>query len=99
MDILNWLENHFLPCAYKQLFGIECPVCGSQRALIALLRGDIMESIILYPALIPTIILITSVIIQALFKFRSGWKIIRIMLKADFVIIMVSYIYKLIFVY
>lgn len=99
MNILEWLENHLLPCAYKQLFGIECPVCGSQRALIALLRGDVMESIILYPALIPTIILITSVIIQILFKFNSGWKIIRIMLKADFAIIMVSYIYKLIFVY
>jgi len=99
MDILNWLESHFLPCAYKQLFGIECPVCGSQRALIALLKGDVTQSIILYPALIPTIILITSVLIQVLFKFKSGWKIIRIMLKADFAIIMISYIFKLIFIY
>jgi hypothetical protein len=99
MDILNWLENHFLPCAYKQLLGIECPFCGSQRALIALLRGDVMESIILYPALIPTLILIASVLIQILFRFKSGWKVVRIMLKADFALIMVSYIYKLIFVY
>ncbi len=99
MNILDWLEDHLLPCAYKQLFGIECPVCGSQRAMVTLLRGDIIESIMLYPALIPTIILITSVIIQILFKFKSGWKIVRIMLKTDFAIIMVSYIYKLIFVY
>jgi hypothetical protein len=99
MNILNWLENHFLPCIYKQLFGIECPFCGSQRALVALLRGNVTESIILYPALIPSLILITSVLIQVLFKFKSGWKIIRIMLKAVFALIMVSYIYKLIFVF
>ncbi len=99
MNILNWLESHFLPCTYKHIFGIECPFCGSQRALVALLRGDVMESIILYPALIPSLILIISVIIQVLFKFKHGWKIVRIMLKADFAFIMVSYIFKLLFVF
>lgn len=67
--------------------------------MIALLRGNVTESIILYPALIPTLILITSVLIQILFRFKAGWKAVRIMLKADFALIMVSYIYKLIFVY
>ena len=99
MEIPDWLENHFLPCAYKQLFGIECPFCGSQRAFITLLKGNVIESIALYPALIPTIILIVSVIIQMLFKFKRGWKIVRKMLIADFAIIMISYIYKLIFIY
>lgn len=67
--------------------------------MIALLRGDVRESIILYPALIPTILLITLVLIQVLLKFKNGWKLVRIMLIADFVLIMASYIYKLIFVY
>jgi hypothetical protein len=98
MNILNWLENHFLPCAYKHFSGFECPFCGWQRALIALLKGDVMDSIRLYPALIPTIILITLAIMQVLFKWNRGWKTIRVMLKADFAIIMISYFYKLIFV-
>ncbi len=99
MDIPGWLESHTLPCAYKQLFGIECPFCGSQRAFITLLRGDVIESMALYPALIPTIILITAVLIQMLFKFRNGWNIVRKILIADFAIIMVSYIIKLLLIY
>jgi len=99
MNITGWLENHFLPCTYKQIFGIECPFCGSQRALIALLKGNITESIILYPALIPTLILIAAVILQIMFKLKNGWKIVRIMLKADFGIIMISYFFKLFGVY
>jgi hypothetical protein len=97
MNIIEWLENHFLPCAYKQLFGIECPLCGSQRALIELLRGNIIESIKLYPALIPSILIVVSAVIQLLVRWRYGWKIIRILLIADFVLIMISYIIKLVF--
>ncbi|UCH14475.1 MAG: DUF2752 domain-containing protein [Bacteroidales bacterium] len=99
MDFPDWLENHTLPCTYRQLFGIECPFCGSQRAFITLLRGNFIESMALYPALIPTIILITAVIIQMLFKFKNGWKIVRKILMADFAIIIVSYIIKLLLVY
>ena len=97
MDIINWLENHYLPCAYKQLFGVECPLCGSQRALIELLRGNILESFRLYPALIPSIIIVFATLLQMIFKWKYGWKTIRISLLADFTLIMVSYIIKLVF--
>ncbi len=97
MNIINWLENHFLPCVYKQLLGIECPLCGSQRAFIELLKGNILESIKLYPALIPSIIIVFSAVFQMIIKWKYGWKIIRILLIADFALIMVSYIIKLVF--
>ena len=96
---VSWLDNHLLPCAYKQLFGIDCPFCGSQRALIELLKGNVIESIKLYPALIPTLILIASVFLQLILKSKQGWKHIRFMLKADFALIMTSYILKLLNVY
>jgi hypothetical protein len=96
---LHWLEDHLLPCAYKQIFGIDCPLCGSQRALIELLKGNVIESIKLYPALIPTLILIASVFLQLLLKSKQGWKYIRIMLKADFALIMITYALKLLNVY
>lgn len=41
-----------LPCAYKSLFGIDCPACGIQRSLLALLKGDFRESFFIYPPLI-----------------------------------------------
>jgi len=97
MNIINWLENHFLPCTYKQLLGIECPACGSQRALIALLKGNIIESIKLYPALIPTLIIIILIVFQILIKWKRGWYFIRILFVADFALIMISYVLKLLF--
>ena len=50
--MLSWLENNLLPCAYKSLFGIDCPACGIQRSLISLLNGDLQESFFLYPPLL-----------------------------------------------
>ena len=99
MNIINWLEDHFLPCAYKQFFGIECPFCGSQRALIELLKGNIIGSIKIYPALIPVMLLVAALLVQMLFKLKHGWKLVRILLKADFAIIMISYFFKLLNIY
>jgi hypothetical protein len=51
-------EILLFPCAYKQLFGIDCPMCGFQRSLLLLLRGNFRESFFMYPALVPTLALI-----------------------------------------
>lgn len=38
-------ESGFFPqCLFKVTTGLDCPGCGSQRALHALLRGDIGEA-------------------------------------------------------
>ena len=56
--MLSWLENHLLPCALKSFAGIDCPLCGTQRSFIALIKGDFVRklfylpSIIFYPALL-----------------------------------------------
>jgi hypothetical protein len=50
--------KHLLPCAYKSLFGIDCPICGFQRALILLFNGDIKKSFLIYPPLLPAVFLI-----------------------------------------
>lgn len=50
--MFSWLENNLLPCAYKSLFGINCPACGLQRSLLSLLKGDLQGSFFLYPPLL-----------------------------------------------
>jgi hypothetical protein len=58
-----------LPCAYKSLFGIDCPACGFQRSFYALLEGNFIDSFELYPPLIPVLILI-FIAIAWLFKLN-----------------------------
>jgi len=80
-----------LPCAYKSLFGIDCPGCGFQRSFIALLQGNFTESFRLYPATIPVLITVLYLLIDI--KYRPvNRKLIKNILFAGVVcIIIVSY--------
>ena len=46
-----------LPCAYKELFGIDCPTCGAQRSFTLLIEGNFPDSFFMYPPLIPILLL------------------------------------------
>jgi hypothetical protein len=44
--------RHSVPpsaCLFKEVTGIPCPSCGTTRALIALLRGDVRGSVMINP--------------------------------------------------
>lgn len=56
--IIQWLHNYLLPCPFKYLTGVDCPGCGFQRSVLALLQGDIHQSFILYPPAIPIILIL-----------------------------------------
>ncbi|SFW13007.1 Protein of unknown function [Sinomicrobium oceani] len=53
----HWLQDHLLPCPFKWFTGIDCPGCGFQRSFLALLQGDLVRSLELYPATIPFLLL------------------------------------------
>ena len=55
-DIMGWLQNNLLPCPFKKLTGWDCPLCGLQRAVLAILNGDMIKSLQIYPATIPLLI-------------------------------------------
>ncbi|MDB5086861.1 MAG: hypothetical protein JWR09_855 [Mucilaginibacter sp.] len=65
---INWLQNHLIPCPFKYLTGIDCPGCGFQRSVIALIRGDLYKSLALYPATIPLILLSVYLVIDKFLK-------------------------------
>jgi hypothetical protein len=46
-----------LPCAFKQFFGFDCPLCGAQRSLLLLVNGHLKASFLMYPPLIPVLVL------------------------------------------
>jgi hypothetical protein len=72
--MIDWLEHHLFPCFFKSHFGMECPGCGMQRSLIALLKGNFYESLQYHVALIPFIITIILLLIQLRVKHVNGGK-------------------------
>lgn len=83
-------------CIYKENLGIECLGCGFQRSLIALLKGNIWESILLYPGLIPMILLFILLILHLVFHFKNGATWLKYLFFADAAIILINYIIHII---
>ncbi|MBK9450072.1 MAG: DUF2752 domain-containing protein [Bacteroidetes bacterium] len=75
--IVDWFKNHYLACPYKSFLGIECFGCGMQRSFVALLQGNLAESLALYPALLPMIFTFTCTATHLIFKFRNGANVIK----------------------
>jgi hypothetical protein len=86
-----------MTCPWKKHFGIECLGCGMQRSFIELLRGNIFESIKLYPALIPMMFLFSFLVFHLIFKFKHGASILKISFIFTIVIIVTNYLYKFLF--
>jgi hypothetical protein len=91
----GWLEKHMLPCAYKSIFGFDCPGCGFQRSFIALLKGDMGRSLLLYPATIPLLLTAVFLLLDLKFHFPNSKKIRMGLFAGIGVIIAVSYSIKL----
>jgi hypothetical protein len=56
-DMLSLLQNNLLSCPLKKLTGFNCPLCGLQRSIIALLQGDIISSLKYQPVTIPLLLI------------------------------------------
>jgi hypothetical protein len=95
-NVIQWLEKHMLFCPSKRFFHIECPGCGFQRSVVALLKGDIKESLMLYPAAIPIILLVFYTILHLRFRFSHGPFVIKTLFAGSALIIVINYIYKII---
>ena len=93
---LDWLEHHLLPCPTKYFFGVECPGCGMQRAIIELLRGNLIESIKLYPPLIPILLMLVVLIINLKVNSAVWQKVLKYFFIANVAIILINYIFKFI---
>jgi len=92
---IDWLEKLQLPCIYKTLTGYDCPGCGMQRAIISLLKGNIIESIKMYPPLIPLLIMLGFLVTHIVFKFKHGAKTLIWLFVFNVSIITINYLYKL----
>jgi len=93
---IKWLQQHMLTCPSVKYFGMECPGCGIQRSMIALLQGNFLFSMQLYPALLPLVVLCVYTMLHLKYKFTVGSKVIIALQLLVVAIIIAHYIYKII---
>ena len=93
---MNWLQNHLIPCPFKYLTGIDCPGCGFQRSVMALLQGDIHKSFGLYPPAIPLLLFFAYGIVDRYLKLDTSKSTIK---KSFFMVagsvVLISYCIKM----
>jgi hypothetical protein len=94
--IISWLESNQGTCSFREHTGIDCPGCGLQRSILALLEGDLLESIIQFPALLPLAAMFVFLGIHLVFKLKHGAFILKIFYIGNISIILLNYIFKLI---
>ncbi len=92
---LEGIEDYMLQCTSKQLFGLACPGCGTQRATVLLFRGDFAAAFHMYPAIYTLILLVLFVIFNLFVKFKYDFKIKIGLLLLNVAIILISYFIKM----
>lgn len=83
----------FLPCPFFEITGLHCPVCGTTRALLALVEGDVMTALhnnVLFVAALPFVVYALLVWVTARFGGtrlpvarlgrRSSWAVLTVAL-------------------
>ncbi|WP_298951312.1 DUF2752 domain-containing protein [uncultured Nonlabens sp.] len=68
-------DSWMLPCMSKQLTGMDCPGCGIQRSISFLLKGDIIDSFLMYPGLYPGMFLFFFLIFDWFKNVKHGEQI------------------------
>jgi len=94
MSWIDWLEQHLLVCPNKYFFGLECPGCGMQRSVIALLKGNILESLQLYPGLFPIIFTLVMLGLHLRYQYKNGAKILQYSYIVSLSIVIGSFVVK-----
>ncbi len=97
MTLITWLENNLLACPYKKYLGVDCFGCGMQRSFIELLKGNLVESFYLYPALLPMIIMFLFLITHLIFKFKNGGTWLKYQFIFVVALVVINFIAKFIY--
>lgn len=88
------MEEYMLPCISKTFFGIECLGCGTQRALVLLLKGEFYEAFKTYPPIYSLLILFVFIFLHFVDKSRNYTKIVKLTTIIHVLIMIISYYFK-----
>jgi len=84
-----------LPCLNKQLFGVECPGCGTQRAISFLLEGEFYEAFKMFPAIYTLVLFFILLGLHLMDKKRNYTKLVIASAVLNAVVILGAYFIKI----
>ena len=91
------MEEHMLPCMNKQLFGVECQGCGTQRAIAFLLEGEFYEAFKIFPAIYTLGLFFILLGLHLLYKKRNYAKLVIASAILNGAVILIAYFIKIYF--
>jgi hypothetical protein len=89
------MEKQMLPCLNKQLFGVECPGCGTQRAIAFLLEGEFYEAFKMFPAIYTLVLFFILLGLHLMDKKRNYTKLVIASAILNAVVILGAYFIKI----
>ncbi len=81
----------------KQLFGVECPGCGTQRAISFLLEGEFFEAFKIFPAIYTLGIFFIFLLLHLFDRKRNYIRLVIGGAILNGIVIITSYILKMFF--
>jgi hypothetical protein len=81
----------------KQLFGVECPGCGTQRAIAFLLEGEFYEAFKIFPAIYTLGLFFILLGLHLLDKKRNYAKLVIASAILNGAVILIAYFIKIYF--
>jgi hypothetical protein len=94
-DLIHWMESHLISCPSKKFLHIDCPGCGLQRSIIALLKGDLVSSLHLYPATIPIFATLVFLMFHLKKQYVNGALFLKRLYVLCTAIVAIHYVYKI----
>ena len=91
------MEEHMLSCMNKQLFGVECPGCGTQRAIAFLLEGEFYEAFKMFPAIYTLTLFFILLGLHLIDKKRNYSKLVIASAILNGAVIIIAYFIKIYF--
>ncbi|CAM3551033.1 Protein of unknown function (DUF2752) [Flavobacterium saliperosum S13] len=88
------MEEYMLPCLSKKFLGIECFGCGTQRALVLLLKGEFANAFTLFPAIYTLIPFLFVIGLNFIDKSRNYHKYIVSLGIINAAVMVISYFIK-----
>ena len=93
--LVKGLEDYMLPCVTKKYFGIDCIGCGLQRSAVLFLKGQFVDSFLMYPALYPMLLFFAFLIFDLFIKKNHSEKIKLALAACTLLAAVTNYILKL----